>query len=392
MKILLADIEPIDFYPLCLTRPIGDLRLGIQTIAEKWQQISGLDVGFICKSPLSSKFPALHDTELTFINARVIPGEEQWEEISSLEANEALFSGNDWIAIRTSEQELDTEALSTSLKNKRISENFRMINNLQDLFLLCGEEIRADFKRITEGRNSAPLHESNILIGPKDELFIEEGAKVHASVLNTSEGPIYIGRDAEVMEGSAIRGPFALSDSAVVKMATKIYGPTSIGPFSKVGGELSNVVIQGYSNKGHDGFLGNSVIGEWCNLGADTNSSNLKNNYGKVSVWSYRSQSLEKTDLTFCGLIMGDHSKCSINTMFNTGTVVGVNANIFGNGFPPKLVPSFSWGGSEGFVDFELDKALNIAEAVCARRGVKFTDNDRLILTNVRNEKPESGR
>jgi UDP-N-acetylglucosamine diphosphorylase/glucosamine-1-phosphate N-acetyltransferase len=235
---------------------------------------------------------------------------------------------------------------------------------------------------LTKGRTSAPVSKTNILIGDHS-VFLEEGAKVEASILNTTAGPIYIGKDAEVMEGSIIRGPFSLGEHSQVKMGAKIYGPTTIGPHSKVGGEVNNSVIIGYSNKGHDGFLGNSVLGEWCNLGADTNTSNLKNNYDEVRVWSYVTNNFSRTGLQFCGLIMGDHSKSGINTMFNTGTVVGVSANVFGGGFPRTFVPSYSWGGASGFIDYRIDKALEVAQRVMERRGLVLNEVEESILRTV---------
>jgi UDP-N-acetylglucosamine diphosphorylase/glucosamine-1-phosphate N-acetyltransferase len=242
--------------------------------------------------------------------------------------------------------------------------------------------IQQDFEFLTKGRKSQTLSATNRVVNPKN-IFIEEGARVEFAILNASTGPIYIGKDAEVMEGSKVRGPFALCNNAVLKMDAKVYGPTTIGPFSKVGGEVHQSVIIGYSNKAHDGFLGHSVIGEWCNLGADTNTSNLKNSYEEVKLWSYTEDSFVPTGLQFCGTIMGDHSKCGINTMLNTGTVVGVSANVYGPGYQRNFVPSFSWGGTMGYVDFDLNKAFRIAAAVFERRGKQFDENEKDILREV---------
>jgi UDP-N-acetylglucosamine diphosphorylase/glucosamine-1-phosphate N-acetyltransferase len=258
-----------------------------------------------------------------------------------------------------------------------------MVKRPWDIFRLNGQELEADFALLTAGRESQPLHESNTLIGEEENIFIEEGAEVYASIFNVVDGPIYIGKDAKVLEGSMVRGGLALCDHAVLKMGAKIYGPTTVGPHSKVGGEVGNSVLIGYSNKGHDGYLGNSVLGEWCNLGADTNTSNLKNNYSNVRAYSYLENEMIETGLQFCGLIMGDHSKSSINTMFNTGTVVGVCANVFDGGFPAKHVPSFSWGGKGGFETFKLEKAFEVAERVMARRKIDFTEEDQKILTKI---------
>ena len=255
------------------------------------------------------------------------------------------------------------------------------LNHPWDIFRLNGEVLQSDFVRLTDGKTSAKLNDTNVLIG--DEIFLEEGVAVNGAILNADKGPIYLGKDAEIMEGVTIRGPFSLGDHAVVKMGAKIYGPTTIGPYCKVGGEISNSILQAYSNKGHDGFLGNSVIGEWCNLGADTNSSNLKNNYGEVRVWDYEEAKSISTGLQFCGLIMGDHSKSGINTMFNTGTVVGVCANIFGAQFPPKFIPSFLWGGSGQWDLFKMEKAIEVAEKMMSRRQVTFSSEDEKIFQEI---------
>src|SRR5690606_7840722 len=255
-----------------------------------------------------------------------------------------------------------------------------------DIFSKNTLAIQADFDLLTKGRQSAAIPDSVFCINRKN-IFVEEGARLNFASLNASDGPIYIGKNAEIMEGCTIRGPFALCDSSTLKMQTKIYGGTSIGPHSKVGGEVNNSVIFGYSNKAHDGFLGNSVIGEWCNLGADTNNSNLKNNYAEVKLWDYEKEGFANTGLQFCGLMMGDHSKCGINTMFNTGTVVGVSANIFGSGFPRNFIPSFSWGGSGGFTTYNTEKAFEVAKVVMSRRNIEFSDLDAKILVHVVEEK-----
>ena len=259
-----------------------------------------------------------------------------------------------------------------------------MIDDLWDIFSKNGAEIIKDvkLKGIKSGVDNLP--DTNNIIAPEN-VFVEEGASVICSNINASKGPVYIARNAEIMEGCQIRGPFALCNNSTLKMGAKIYGPTTIGPYSKVGGEINNSVIFGYSNKAHDGFLGNSVIGEWCNLGADTNTSNLKNNYAEVKLWNYITERFKKTGLQFCGLIMGDHSKCGINTMFNTGTVVGVSANIFGDGFPRNFIPSFSWGGAAGFKEYNTNKAFEVAKAVMKRRGLIFDEEDKNIMQNVFN-------
>jgi UDP-N-acetylglucosamine diphosphorylase/glucosamine-1-phosphate N-acetyltransferase len=270
----------------------------------------------------------------------------------------------------------------SQFKSIEFKKDTTKVEHTWDLFKLNGIAIQQDFELLTKDRDSESLSGTVNVFGDHP-VFIEHGAKLEYVTLNTSNGPIYIGKNAEVMEGSLIRGPFALCENANVKLGAKIYGPTTVGPHSKVGGEVNNSILMGYSNKGHDGFLGNSVLGEWCNIGADSNTSNLKNNYAEVRLWDYQTEGFAKTGLQFCGLMMGDHSKCGINTMFNTGTVVGVSANIFGSGFPRNFVPSFSWGGSKGFVTYKTNKAYEVAEKVMERRGQTLTEQDKGILDHV---------
>ena len=309
-----------------------------------------------------------------FINSSILPNQKLCDAISLLTDGQSLYKQGELIASKIT---LGQESLEEAIQ---YTEEVIQIKHLWDIFSKNDAVLRQDFEQLTKGRQSDELSQSNTLIGPKNQLFIESGAKVEGAILNTSTGPIYIGKSAEVMEGALVRGALALCDNAVLKLGAKIYGATTIGPFSKVGGEVNNSVIQGYSNKGHDGFLGNSVIGEWCNLGADTNNSNLKNNYGEIDIYSFKEKGYVNSNLQFLGLIMGDHSKCGINTMFNTGTVIGVFANVFGSGFPPKYIPSFSWGGSEGFSTFKYDKALEVAERVMSRRQIELTLKDKTIL------------
>lgn len=293
--------------------------------------------------------------------------------------DEALVHGNEVLAVRSSSH--DFHDIMDNIPTTEYGEDYLMIRKCYDIFSLNDVALADDYAMLTNGRKSADISSSNLLIG--DDIFIEEGATVEGATLNSSQGPIYVAKDAEIMEGSLIRGPFALMDHAVVKMGAKIYGATTVGPWCKVGGEINNVVFYAFTNKGHDGFLGNSVIGEWCNLGADTNSSNLKNNYAEVKVWDYSSERFSNSKLQFCGLIMGDHSKCGINTMFNTGTVVGVSANIFGAGFPRNFVPSFTWGGSTGFSTYALNKAYDTANRVLMRRGKSLEEGDKIILKHI---------
>ena len=314
------------------------------------------------------------------INSSYLPDSELIEMVKSLEENQAIFKDEDVIAFfsKDTQDEVNFETYEAIEYHAEVIK----IEHTWDIFSKNGDAILEDFELLTNGRKSQPIPSSNNVINAGN-IFIEEGAKLEFVTLNASSGPIYIGKDAEIMEGSIIRGPFALCEHATVKLGAKIYGPTTVGPHSKVGGEVNNSVLFGYSNKGHDGFLGNSVLGEWCNLGADTNNSNLKNNYAEVRLWDYNTEGFARTGLQFCGLMMGDHSKCGINTMFNTGTVVGVSANIFGSGFPRNFIPSFSWGGNGGFTTYLTKKAFEVAKVVMSRRDVELTEDDQEILEHV---------
>jgi UDP-N-acetylglucosamine diphosphorylase/glucosamine-1-phosphate N-acetyltransferase len=363
-----------------MTRPVAHLRIGIRQLQEQWEEVMGADC-----STLSNPMYELGNPsgEMIWINSCAIPDELVADKIRSLDSGKRLTKDGKTIAANFNSKGNweDLEDELSGLQAEEYKENLQWVERPWDIFNLNDSVLRTEFDRLCLERQSQPLSETNILIGDKDQLFIEPGARVEASVLNCTTGPIYIGKDAEVMENSAIRGPFAMLDHAAVKMGAKIYGATTLGPHVKVGGELNNVVIQAYSNKGHDGFLGNSVVGEWCNLGADTNSSNLKNNYGPVKAWSYHEEAMIDTGLQFCGLIMGDHSKSGINTMFNTGTVCGVSANVFDGGFPPKHIPSFSWGS--GKMTFELEKAFEVANRMMERRGRELTAADLALLKHI---------
>jgi len=366
--------------PFTFTRPVADIRIGILTIREKWEAYLDFTTTTVTEDYLSEKFPMVEMDENIMINASFLPNQTLAEMVKNLEANQAIFNNEDVIAFYTkdTQDDIDFDAYEAI----EYVDDVLKIEHTWDIFSKNGEAIQEDFELLTKGRQSQPIPEMTVAFNRSD-IFIEEGAKLPLCSLNAENGPIYIGKNAEIMEGSMIRGPFALCEGATVKMSAKIYGPTTVGPFSKVGGEINNSVIFGYSNKGHDGFLGNSVLGEWCNLGADTNNSNLKNNYAEVRLWDYQTESFAKTGLQFCGLMMGDHSKCGINTMFNTGTVVGVSANIFGSGFPRNFVPSFSWGGSSGFTTYLTKKAFEVAKVVMSRRDIEFTEVDAAILEHV---------
>ncbi|MSP58167.1 MAG: glucose-1-phosphate thymidylyltransferase [Flavobacteriaceae bacterium] len=393
-------VEPtniVDLYPLTLTRPAADLRCGILTLAEKWVfdlNLKREEWGYLPQLHLQhtggSFNPVLGAT--MYIVGNILPNEPLVSAIQSLKGNESLWHEGSLIAATAGAYTLLTDAqfdlgnivesaaFAAAAKNIEIS--VAKINRPFSLFVLNGKEIQNDFIRITANRDSGPLSNTNRILG-EYPIFIEEGATIECSILNASEGPIYIGKNAQIMEGCMIRGPFAMCEGAVLKMGCKVYNATTLGPYSVAGGEISNVVFWGFSNKGHDGFLGNSVLGEWCNMGADTNSSNLKNTYDEVKVWNYTSQKFELSGQQFCGLIMGDHSKCGINTMFNTGTVVGVACNVFGAGFPRQFVPDFSWGGAQGFVTHTLDAVHKTAELVMPRRQRKYTESDKRIIESV---------
>lgn len=365
--------------PFTFTRPVADIRVGILTIREKWEKYLNTTTTTVTEDYLSEKYPMVELDENILINASFLPNKELVGKIESLQKNEAIFHNEEVVAFYSLEgQEVDFSAYDSI----EYEGDVLRIKNTWDIFSKNAEALQADFDFLTEGRKSAPISKTNNLIKPEN-IFLEEGASVEYSILNATEGPIYLGKDSEVWEGSLIRGAFALCNNAVVKMGAKMYGATTVGPFGKVCGEISNSVIFGYTSKGHEGYLGNAVLGEWCNIGADSNNSNLKNNYAKVRLWNYASEKFEQTGLQFCGLMMGDHSKTAINTMFNTGTVIGVNANIYVPGFPRNFIPSFSWGGASGFSTYQPQKAFEAAKVMMARRGVEFDDKEANILNHV---------
>ncbi len=366
--------------PFTYTRPVADIRVGILTIREKWEKYLGLTTTTITEEYLEEKYPMVEMEENIMLNASFLPTPELVNMVENLKKNEAIFKGEDVIAFFSSDdqEEIDFE----NYNHIEFEEDIIQINNTWDIFSNNDKAIRQDYDLLTEGRKSQPIPETVQCVG-RENIFIEEGAKLTFATLNATTGPIYIGKNAEIMEGAVVRGALAMCENSVLKLGAKIYGATTLGPYCKVGGEVNNSVLFGYSNKGHDGFLGNSVLGEWCNLGADTNNSNLKNNYAEVRLWSYETGRFAKTGLQFCGLIMGDHSKCGINTMFNTGTVVGVSANIFGSGFPRNFVPSFSWGGASGFTEYKMNKVSEVAEVVMKRRNIVFDELEKKILSDV---------
>ncbi|MGD9493586.1 MAG: GlmU family protein [Bacteroidales bacterium] len=392
MNIILFDsFTRMHLLPLTFTRPVAELRVGITTISEKWQRWFPDSVSCLAPDYLKPLFPVNIAADNILIDGSVLPDQQIVSAIQQLKENSVLTdTDNNILAARLPELQVQSlvsfpEYLDMRVLKPQSIETvkaFKAITHPWNLFTMAGELLTDDFTHLTKGRKSAPLPASNRCVNPEN-IFIEDGATVEFSILNASSGPIYIAKDAEIMENSVIRGPFALGEHSVVKIGAKIYGPTIVGPHCKVGGEVNNSVFLGYSNKAHDGFLGNSVIGEWCNLGADTNNSNLKNTYEEVKLWSYVKKGFVTTGLQFCGLIMGDHSKCSINTMFNTGTVTGVSCNLYGDGFHRNFIPSFSWGSTAKLTDFQFEKAMLVVERVMARRGLQLSDSERDMLHHV---------
>ncbi len=363
------------FAPLTLTRPVGNLRMGIFTNDERWKFfLSEAIITYKTESYLSMKYPS-SNLDVIEVNASVIPNEEMIAAIYHLSENEVLMIGENWLArIGDASKRVEYKGEIPVI----ISERWHLYEKNREVLV-------ADFKLITAGRTSQELSSTNLVIGDENLIFLEEGAVVEGAILNTKTGPIYVAKNAEIMEGSIVRGPLAMNEHSALKLGTKIYGAVTLGPHCKAGGEVNNAVFQAYSNKGHDGFVGNSLIGEWCNLGADTNTSNLKNNYGFVSTYSYETNKEESTDIQFMGVCMGDHSKCGINTMFNTATVIGVSANIFGSGFPAKFIDSFSWGGPEGIESFKFEKAIEYCNNMMQRRDLQLTEDEIQILKKIAN-------
>lgn len=384
MNIILFDgKEYSDLLPLTFTRPVAELRMGILTFAERWKLIFQTEkISYLTQRYLSEKYTLQNEEENVFINPAYFPNQDFIFQLKNLKFGEAFYYQEELVAAKTT---LENFQLNNFVKKLDITFESFHIQYPWDLFTYNSEAITYDFQLITQGRKSCTLSNTVRIIGDPSQLFVEEGALAECAILNTKEGPIYLGKNSEIMEGAMIRGSFALGTGSKINMGAKVYGGTTVGPYSKVGGEVNNIIILGYSNKGHDGFVGNSVLGEWCNLGADTNSSNLKNNYAEVKLWNYTKQKFIKSGLQFAGLIMGDHSKSAINTQFNTGTVVGVSANIFTSGFPPNIIKSFSWGGKSESPNFKLEQAFEVAEKTMKRRGIELSEQDKKIIEYIYN-------
>lgn len=390
MNIILFDSEARNhLLPLTATRPMGELRLGLFTMRGRWERHLKGTASYITQDYLHDKYPIRIEQENLIVNAAILPSPAIISRIEELNTGEALLYEGDLLAARISDAQFELlmgdDELS-ELQGIEISDRIKAqkVNRVWDLIYMNHQAIFDDFQWIIQNRTSAPLSDTNRVIGPPELVFLEPGAVIEGCILNTQQGPIYIGESAEVMEGSMLRGPIGIGAGSIVKMGAKIYGPTSIGPGCRVGGEVTRSIMIGNSNKGHDGFLGDSVLGEWCNLGADTNNSNLKNNYSEVKLWDYETERFERTGHQFVGLIMGDHAKCGINTMFNTGTVVGVSANVFGAGYPRNFIPDFAWGGAEaGYRTYKFEEACQTAEIVMARRKLHFKSLEKSILEHV---------
>lgn len=381
MNILLFDgSEWKNLHPLTLNKTFGELRMGILTFRERWEKLIEGNYSYLTENYLSEKFPAKVENLNLFINPAYLPFPDLVQAILNLKEGEILTHREKLIAGKLSLEDFRNLNKITSKQN--YTDKILHINRLWDLFVQNDEMIQFDFELLTKGRKSQTISDTNGILNP-DKIFLEEGAIVEFSVLNARSGPIYIGKDAEVMEGSLVRGSLAVCEGAKLNMGTKIYSGTTIGPYCKVGGEINNSILMGYSNKGHEGFLGNSVLGEWCNLGADTNNSNLKNNYSTIKMWDYATNSYIESGLQFCGLMMGDFSKSAINTQFNTGTVAGVSANVFEPGFPPKFIPSFSWGGKESSSKYDFEKSCEAAQKMMERRKKLLTEVDKRILKHI---------
>ena len=382
MNIILFDYPETraSLLPLTFTRPVAAIRVGILTIQEKWEKHLSLSSSFVTENYLAKKFPLVTSKDNLWVNGALCPDDELLNAIEGLTQGQGLVKDDALLVARSGASTIEE---LEDVELREYEGEVTIIDAPWKIFKQNAGQIKSDFKKVTEGRNSAEISDPHTIIYGKENIFIEEGASVRASIINAENGPVYIGKNAQIHEGAIIKGSFALCEGSHIIMGAKIKGDTTIGPHSKVGGEVSNSVIFGYSNKGHDGFLGNSVLGEWCNLGADTNTSNLKNDYGNVKIWNYAKGGFKDIGETFCGLIMGDHSKCGINTMFNTGTVVGVSANIFGSGFPRNFVPSFSWGGANGFTTYQMKKMTQVAERVMARRNMTLETDDEDILKEI---------
>lgn len=386
-QIILFDNEVRNrLLPLTYLRPVCELRIGILTIREKWERWTKMPVSYITQDYLAERFPLEYDKENYFVNGSVLPSVQLVKLLQQMETGEAFLQGEELIAAKMTGEQFDQLVNDDEIEDLKGIDledtQYLKVNHLWDIPAINETAIIEDFELLTKGRTSQPLSDSNRVLGAEN-IFVEEGADVELAILNGQSGPIYIGKNATVMEGAILRGPIALGENSVVKMGAKVYSGTTLGPMAKVGGEIKNTVMMGYCSKSHDGYLGDSVIGEWCNLGAGTSASNLKNDYSKVRIWNYEAEKFESTDRQFCGLFMGDYSKCAINTMFNTGTIIGICSNIFGSDFPRIFIPSFSYGGHHGFQTYRTDRAFEAIDRTMARKNRNLSVPERLTILRV---------
>lgn len=381
-----------DLLPLSFTRPIAEFRVGILSIKEKWEWHSRCRCLTLAVDYLRLKFPLSPIEKALFVAGWILPDKAFISAVKNLKPGESLAIGDELVAYHGTLADFNgLQAAGTLPGNAtQYDGETEMLTYVYDVFRLCHKGISEDYPLLTAGRKSQPLSPTNTVVGDyllpdgQPAIFLEEGASVEGAVINVKNGPVFIAREAEVMEGACLRGPVSLGSHSKINMGAKVYGATAIGPWCKIGGEVNNVIFFGYSNKAHDGFLGNAVIGQWCNIGAGVNASNLKNDYSKIRIWNYPRHTFMRTDLQFCGLIMGDHSKVGVNCMLNTATVIGVGVNLHGAGFPRPFIPSFLEGApGAGFTDVPLKRFYEIAERAMQRRNVPLTDADRVIFERV---------
>lgn len=375
-----------NFLPLTFLRPSADLRIGILKIHEKWQKrLENDQISFLTKNYLQDKFKINFSEKNIYINGNLLPNENICLQIKDLAENESIFLGEYLLAFVSKKKFENYENLYQNAQVSKVQKinEAKLLINIWDLFLENRDQIVADFELITKNRKSLPIKDPNTVVYGKENIFLEEGAKVKSAILDAEDAPIYLGKNSTVELGAIIRGAFAICEGGIVGMGAKMRGNSTFGKFCKVGGEVNNSIFQDFSNKGHDGFLGNSLIGEWCNFGADSNTSNMKNNYSQVKIWDFNTNNYISSNLQFVGVIMGDHVKCGINTMLNTGTVVGTGANIFDAGFPPKFVPPFAWGNTNNFQTFRLAEMLETCQKVMLRRNQNLSKIDQKILETV---------
>lgn len=384
MNVILFDHTQREaLYPIVFTRPVSSIRVGMLSIQQKWESLLNVVVSTLVPDYLSAKFPSKFETEDLYINASVLPSKPLIDEILKLNTNQKLVKGDLLLAFYGEKMKWEkVEKLASKLEAVESESVIVNIKNTWDIISLLKPELQSDFNLVAERFTPAQIPSYTTAI-ERNNIWVGANVKLGACILNATEGEIVIDDDAEIMDGAMVKGPVYLGKHSCIKMGAKIYGPVSVGEHCKLGGEVCDSILQAYSNKGHDGFLGHSYLGEWCNLGADTNTSNLKNTYEPVRLWNYSTKKFDRTGMQFLGLIMGDHSKTGINTMLNTGTVIGVACNVYGGGFPRNFIPDFSMGSSHKMEKFPLKKVFEMAGAMMQRRKIEFSHSDEEILTSV---------